>query len=117
MVVTSCVIDRDPSPATRPWQSGKSLRVSARQPARLPSRALLALPQVLLALLALAAHGLLVGRVGAEVNAAFPGALERVVHVQAHASDLFEFYFDVLAVLQRAEALVVGAAGDEVAGI
>ena len=64
-----------------------------------------------------ALDGLGVGRVGAHVDALVPRALERVAHVEAHAADPVDLEVHDLAVLQRTQPLVVGAAGDEVAGV
>src|SRR5436309_13171191 len=61
--------------------------------------------------------GLRVGGVRAHVNASLPLALERVADVQRHATDRLELEFAQLAVLEWAEALVVGAAGEQVAAV
>ncbi len=55
---------------------------------------------------------------GAHVDAALPSALKRVGRRwKLHATDMLHLDLDRLAILQGAEPLVVGAAGDEVAGI
>src|SRR6185437_13638692 len=65
----------------------------------------------------IALHGFRMRGVDAHVNAALPAALEWIAHRKLHAADFFDLDLHRLAVLQRAEPLVIGAAGDEVAGI
>ena len=55
--------------------------------------------------------------IGPHVDAPLPAALQRVDDIQPHAPDMLHLDLDGLAVLQGAEPLVVGAAGDDVAGI
>src|SRR5665647_78636 len=58
-----------------------------------------------------------IGRIRTHVNSALPCAFERIGNLQRHLTNVLDFNLDGLAVLQRAKALVVGAAGDQVAGI
>src|SRR3974390_3101791 len=55
-------------------------------------------------------HRVGIGGIHAHVDAALPFAFERVGHFQLHLTDLLDFDLDRLAVLQRTEAFVVGAA-------
>ena len=63
---------------------------------------------------AIALHGLVIDAVLAHVNAALPRAFEWVFHLQGHAADAVDQHFNCLAVLNGTEALVVGAAADQV---
>src|SRR5215470_17276969 len=65
----------------------------------------------------IALYRLRVGRVRAHIDALLPGALEGIAHAQAHAANVLDLEVHDLAVLQRAEPLVVGAAGNEIAGV
>jgi len=64
-----------------------------------------------------ALDGFGIGRVGAHVDALLPRALERIAHVEPHAPDAVDLEVHDLAVLQRAEAFVVGATRDDVARV
>jgi hypothetical protein len=55
-----------------------------------------------------------VGRVGAHVDALRPRTLEWILHQELHAADAVDLEIDDLAVLKGAQALVIGAAGDEI---
>src|SRR6516164_9432250 len=62
-------------------------------------------------------HCVRIGGIHAHVDATLPFAFERVGHFQLHLTDILDFDLDHLAVLQRTEAFVVGAAGNEIAGV
>src|SRR5262245_39783074 len=59
----------------------------------------------------------LVRRARSQKDTALPLALERVTHAYPHAADLLEFDLAELAVLERAQPLVIGATGDDVARV
>src|SRR5215203_6111473 len=59
--------------------------------------------------------GLHICGVGAHINATFPLALERIVHVDRHPADLLDLYLAEFAILQRSKSLVIRAARDHVA--
>src|SRR6266511_6284219 len=62
-------------------------------------------------------HCLRVRRAGAQIDTALPLALERVAHAYPHAADLLQLDLAKLAILERAEALMVGATGNDVARV
>src|SRR5512143_622301 len=55
-----------------------------------------------------------VGGIGAHVDAAFPFSFQWIGNLQRHLADVLDLDLDRLAVLKRPEALVVGAAGNEI---
>src|SRR5665213_286115 len=67
------------------------------------------------ALRPVALHRIGIGGIGAHIDAPFPFSFQRIGDFQAHLSDVLAFDLYRLAVLQRAEAFVIGAAGDEIA--
>src|SRR5579859_6474280 len=89
----------DPAPVTRAQLSFKLIAASSS------------------AWRAMAADRLGVRRIGAHIDPPLPFALQRIGNLQRHAADLLDLDLDALAVLQGAEPLVVGAAGDDVAGV
>src|ERR1051325_10561723 len=64
---------------------------------------------------AVASDGLVVDAVLPHVDASLPAALEGVFHFDTEAADAVNEHLQRLAILYRAEALVIGAAADEVA--
>src|SRR3981189_3541714 len=64
------------------------------------------------ALRAVAADRFGVGRIDAHVDALLPAALQGIDDVERHPADVLDLDLDPLAVLQRAEPLVIGAAGE-----
>src|SRR5438105_14511928 len=60
---------------------------------------------------------LLVRRTDPQKDAARPLALERVAHAHPHTADLLQFDLTELTVLERAQALMVGATGNDVARV
>jgi hypothetical protein len=64
--------------------------------------------------LAMAFDRLGVGGIGAHVDAAFPLSFQYVGNLQRHLADVLDLDLDRLAVLKRPEALVIGAAGNEI---
>src|SRR5487761_2239940 len=67
------------------------------------------------ALRPVAFHGIGIGGIGAHIDAAFPFSLQRIGDFQRHLADVLNFDLDGLAILQGAQTLVIGAAGDEIA--
>src|SRR5207302_10559708 len=59
----------------------------------------------------------LVRRTDPQKDAARPLALERVAHAHPHTADLLQFDLTELTVLERAQALMVGATGNDVARV
>src|SRR4030095_2755021 len=97
--------------------------LSQRQGDRYESSSVLPTPQLQYdeelgpGLLLLPLYCLLIRRAGAQIDAALPLALERVVHAYPHAADLVQFDLTEFAILERAQPLMVSAAGDNVARV
>src|SRR5664279_2233622 len=58
-----------------------------------------------------------IGGIDAHIDAAFPFSLQRIGDFQAHLADVFDFDFNHFSILQRAQSLVICAAGDELSGV
>src|SRR5712691_8939761 len=95
------------------WRDAQLKMWTERYARPLPTVAL----QDLTLLGSIALDGLGIRRVGAHVDALLPGACEGITDAELHAADPVDLEVDDLAVLQRTQALMVGAAGDHVAGV
>src|SRR4051812_23955566 len=65
------------------------------------------------ALRTVALHRVRIGRVDAHIDAALPAPLQRIAHLERHLAEADDLDIHALAVLQEAEPLMVGAAGDQ----
>src|SRR5436309_8121655 len=99
------------------WRDAQLKMWTERYARRLPAVVLQDLTLLGSHLRAIALDRLGIRRVGAHVDALLPGAREGITDAELHAADPVDLEVDNLAVLQRTQALVVGAAGDHVARV
>src|ERR1039457_3849694 len=62
-------------------------------------------------------HRIGIGGIRAHIDTAFTFSLQRIGDFQTHLADVLDFDFHRFSILQRAQTLMICAAGDEIAGV
>src|SRR5882762_4162774 len=120
---SSAMLDRSRSSSIAPLAPGEGGMQTASYYAHFPSlwqpaRAWTSSLEFLRGYLLLRpSYRLLVRRAGAQIDAALPLAFERVAHAHPHTANLFQFDLAEFAVLERAQPLMIGATGDDIARV